>query len=400
MVWPLAVAKKTWNVVHVIDSLGGSGGAEQQLVANLSHFADPRLHHDVLCLYPGAENRRHELPPSVGLSFASRRRQRNRVVQALLVTRRLKEMSPDLICSTLPDAGLAARVAGRWLGVPVVESLVNVSHDPVHQTDNPTVKGWKLWAHRQLDRLTMRYVTAFHAISEEVARSWIGAIGLREELVAVIPRGVDLREVVPEPERKRRRLDTRSELGIEGQALMIVNLGRQVPQKGQIYAIEAMPEILAFAPKAILVSAGSQGSMTTRLTRRAAELGVSGAVRWLGIRKDVPSLFAAADVFLFPSLYEGLGVSLLQAMAAGLPCIATDRPPMSEVITDLHDGLLVAPADPAAIAAAVLRLVKDPGFGAALGHEARATVVDRYQITAIAPRLESLYLQALSQTSP
>jgi glycosyltransferase involved in cell wall biosynthesis len=124
-------------------------------------------------------------------------------------------------------------------------------------------------------------------------------------------------------------------------------------------------------------------------------LGLSDRVILLGRRSDVPRLLGAADVFVFPSLFEGLGVSLLQAMGRGLPVVTTDRRPMSDVVSDGVTGLLVPAEDAAAIASAVAHLHADPALRARLGAAARGEVATHYDADEIAARVERFYLSAL-----
>lgn len=385
--------REGYLVIHVIDSLGRSGGAEQQLVANLHHFSDRRLSHGILCLYRGDTSREADVPPDVRVSYLRKggARTHSRLIRILRVWRQLRRLRPDLVHCALPDASLGARLAGRFLDIPVIESLVNISHEEARITDNRAVKRWKLRAHRAVDRWTMRKVAKFHAISQEVAHSWIRTIGISPTRIQVIPRGVE----IDNRERTSCRDRLLRELSIGQESFVILNVGRQVPQKGQIYAVKAMAQILDEIPGAVLVSAGSSGSMSDVLRVAADGLAVADKVFWLGIREDIEDLMAAADAFVFPSLYEGLGVSLLQAMAAGLACVVTDRPPMTEVVSHEESGILVPPRDPNALAAALIRLARDEELRGALAAAARMRVRSAFNPSDVAARIERLYRETL-----
>ena len=385
-----------FRVLHVIDSLGLSGGAEQQLASNLHRFSDPRLEHYVLCLYaaPG-KTRSPEIPADVPIAFLlpQGRRTRNRLSLIARLYRLVRKIKPALIHCTLPDASLAARIAGFLAKVPVIESLVNISHEPVRRIDNPSVTRIKLGLHRLVDRLTMRGVSRFHVLSDAVARSWGETVGLSARRMIVIPRGLHVQRLGPN--RADERLRLLDELGIASDAFLVLNVGRQVAQKGQLYALRAMPAILHRVPGAVLVSAGREGGMTDTLRAECERLGIASRVTWLGVRGDITSLLAAADVFVFPSLYEGLGVSLLEAMFAGLPVVTSDIAPMNEVVIGGQTGLLVPPRDPEAIAAAVLTLANDRELCGRLGDAARAYVIAHFNVDDMARRLEGLYLDVL-----
>ena len=169
------------RVLHVIDSLGISGGAEQQLVANLHNFRDKRLCHIVAHLYEyGFETRDEYLPPRVKrYALYETSEGRNRIKTAARLNRLVHELKPDLLHCSLSDAGAAGRLIGRLRRVPVVESLVNISHERARTVDSPSVKLWKLVGHRAHDAVTMRWVERFIAISEEGAESWQRTVGLR-----------------------------------------------------------------------------------------------------------------------------------------------------------------------------------------------------------------------------
>ncbi len=351
-------------VLHVIDSLGTVGGAEQQLVANLRRFTDPRLRHALAVVYEDTGGTRSgEVPESVPihLLYQGGARPSGRWDLVRTFDQAVAEIRPHLIHGSLANAGLAARLVGARRRIPVVESLVNISHEPVRVTDNPGVTRLKLEGHRLLDRVTMRTVTRFQALTPAVAESWQRVVGLRSDRIEVIPRGIDLAELDAGGSRAEARRSVLSELGLTEGDFLVVAVGRVEPQKGHRYLIEAMPDILGQVPDAVLLVAGRPGASSTMVDGLIDQLGLADRVKLLGRRSDVPRLLGAADVFVFPSLFEGLGVSLLQAMGRALPVVTTDRRPMSDVVEDGITGVLVPTENPAAIATAVARLFNDPG---------------------------------------
>ena len=154
-------------------------------------------------------------------------------------------------------------------------------------------------------------------------------------------------------------------------------VGYLLPEKGQEALVRAMPLVREKYSHCSLVLAGD-GPCRTRLERLALELGLGPAVEFAGLVENVPELYRALDVFLFPSLAEPLGSSLLAAMSHSLPVVAVARGAVPEVVEDGRNGLLVASPDPAAIAAAVVRLLDDPALAARLGAAARETIEQRF----------------------
>lgn len=379
------------RVVHVINRFSSSGGAENQLLMNLTHFANVEIDHQVIVLYQ-EPNGLDPIPGSdlIYLFPPGERPSRRSILHRLRTA--LRQIQPDLVHCTLADAALAARVAGRLDGWKVLESLVNISHEAVRTVDNPSVKRWKLSAHRTVDRLTMQYVAHFHSLTNAVARSWISEVGIDPQKITVIPRGIDLtRFDLALAGETRTRL--RAELGLEFDQPMILNVGRQEPQKGQRYLIEAMCHVREEIPDAVLVMAGRSGNSTEDLRELIARLGLEDAVIQLGVRDDVPDLLHASDVFAFPSLFEGLGVSLIEAMAARKPCIVSTAQPFPEIVDHGRTGMMVAPRDAGALANGISEVLTSRELGTRLGAAARATVESDYEISAIARRTESLYLE-------
>jgi glycosyltransferase involved in cell wall biosynthesis len=384
------------RVVHVIDSLGVGGGAEQQLVSNLGAFSDPRIEHQLVCLYRDPhQTRAADLPPGMEVSYLFDATPGSQTSILLRLNRMLARLQPSLVHCSLPRSAMATRLVGRRAGIPVVESLVNISHEWIRTVDNPNVSVWKLRAHRTLDRATMRWVTLFHALSEAVAESWHTVVGIPRSKIRVIPRGVNLRLMEAAPVRSAARSMVLGELALDPDTFLILSIGRHEAQKGQRYLVESMPMIRQAIPNAVLVVAGQPGTLTSRLEEMIAELSMANAITLLGRRTDVPTLLRAADVFVFPSLFEGMGVTLLEAMAAGLSCITTRQPPMTEIITDGVDGLLVGPRDPPAIARAVIEVANDRARSRRLGQAAQDRIAANFTVERAARQLEKLYLEVL-----
>ena len=167
---------------------------------------------------------------------------------------------------------------------------------------------------------------------------------------------------------------------------VILTAARLEEQKGHRFLLEAAGAV----PEAVFLLAG-EGAERTDLEARAQALGLSERVRFLGYRQDIPALLAACDLFVLPSLYEGLPLSVLEAMAAGKPVIATDIGGTREAIDHDGTGLLVPPADPAALAAAIRRVLGDPVLAARLAAAGQARVRAEFTADVMVRRMSSLY---------
>jgi glycosyltransferase involved in cell wall biosynthesis len=193
-----------------------------------------------------------------------------------------------------------------------------------------------------------------------------------------------------------RRQAARHALGLEG-ARIVLNVGRQAPQKGQVHLVDAFAEVVGTHTDAVLLVAGARGPSTPTLEARVVEHGVADRVRLLGHRDDVPDLLAAADVFAFPSLYEGLGGAVLEAMALGTPIVASDLPAVREITADGDVALLVPPGDAAQLAAALRRVLDDRGLAAALSDGGRTRYIECFTPDPVARAMAELYREVAGQ---
>lgn len=379
------------RILHVVPGLG-HGGAEHQLLMNIEKLDGRRFESHVVHLYPrtqlaplieAAGVRVHSAACSGPLGTA------RRIVK---LARLISQLDIDLVHTSNVDGELHGGIAGRIMGVPVVGTLTNIAAEQVRLIDNPYLNGRKLrWAQRLRRFLLRRTHDRYIAISNCVAQSTIRAVGLPPAAVEVIYRGLPedaLAVGADQVEAVRRELDVGRHYPV------LLTVGRLVPQKGQRYLIDAMPEILRAHPRAQLLIVG-MGFLEPKLRAQVDALGLRSSVRFLGRREDVPALMSAADIFVFPSLFEGLGVSLLEACASGLPCVASNVGPLPEVIEDGVTGVLVPSQDPRSLAEAISRLGSDKDLMRRYGEAARARVRRTFQIDRSIAQLEALYDRVL-----
>jgi glycosyltransferase involved in cell wall biosynthesis len=173
---------------------------------------------------------------------------------------------------------------------------------------------------------------------------------------------------------------------LAGERSLVLAVARLDPQKGHRHLLAAAAEV----PDAIFALAG-EGPERPALEELADRLAVRDRIRFLGERSDVPDLLAACDVFVLPSLYEGLPISVLEAMAAERPVIATAIGGTDEVVIDGESGLLVPPADPDAIASALQNLLEDTALRARLGAAGRKIVTTDFSAREMVRRVTELY---------
>lgn len=217
------------------------------------------------------------------------------------------------------------------------------------------------------------------ALAELVARRW----RLTSERIRVVPNPIDDATFTPGAVQDE----------CAGRILIV---GRIERAKGHDVLVEALPRIREAVPEAHVLLVGSDGGATEQLERRAAQLGVREAVRFAGARDrgELPAIYRSAAICAVPSRFEAFPYAALEAMACGRPVIASKVGGLVEVIDDGNDGVLVAPESPAALAAAITRLLLDAPERRRLGRAARERVAIAYTAGAVAARMVERYAEA------
>jgi len=279
-------------------------------------------------------------------------------------------------------ANLTARLVGRIAPVPVV---VTTHHD----TDV-----WMRWYHRLAERATAPLSDAVTTCSEAVRRHAIETLGIRPGLVHTLPNAIEIPEVACDPLTRER---VRRELGAGAGDILVGTLGRLVePKKGLMVFLAAARSLLRDVPRIRFVLVGD-GPQRAALEERATREGVSHCTVFAGIRRDVAEVMRALDLFVQPSLWEGFGLTALEAMAAGTPVVATRVGGVPEVIVDGETGLLVPPGDAEALAAACARVLSDRDLAARLGRSGRERVRQHFDIERLVGQIEALYRELLER---
>jgi glycosyltransferase involved in cell wall biosynthesis len=221
--------------------------------------------------------------------------------------------------------------------------------------------------------------------------SWI----VPEKKVVVIANGIDVKQFT-NTRAAGTRFNVRRELGVDGKCILIGNTGRLAVQKDNTTLIKStalLAELLADKPFKVVV-AGS-GPESAKLQRLASSTGVLEHIEFLGFYRDIPALLSALDIFVSPSLWEGLSISILEAMATGLPIVATNIAPNMELIEHEVSGLLVATKSPIQVAEAINRFVMNPEFAERCGSAAQARVMDHYTIDRTHQETWDLYMKLM-----
>lgn len=277
----------------------------------------------------------------------------------------------DILQTWIFAANSYGRAAARLAGIPVVV------------TAEMAVDLWKGKGALALDRRLARWTDKVVGNSHAVVDFYRGA-GIPEAKLEMIYSGISEPGAVADP------AETRKALGVAPGTPVVLYAGRLAPQKGLINLVNALDVLLHVRPDLVAWIAGD-GPQRLELEDLVRRYRIEHAVRFLGHREDVPALMAACDVFVLPSLYEGLPNVVLEAQQAGKPVVATVAPGTTEAIRDEETGLLVPLNDQVALARAIRRVIDDRELGRRLGEMGKAAVASDFRVADMIDRFASLY---------
>lgn len=302
--------------------------------------------------------------------------------------RMLRRLQPDLVQTYnigALDAAPVARLAG-------VRRVVHAEHgrdvaDPLGQNRK----------YRLMRRGLQPFITRHVAVSEDL-QNWLrDSIGIPPSKIACIPNGIDTARYASNDESRQKRplLGPFAPPG----TLLITTVGRLDPVKDQAGLIDAFRVLCDSNPgmgARLRLAIIGEGSQRHHLEQHIARLDLGRQVRLLGNREDIAALLAECDVFALSSVAEGIPLTVLEAMAVGLPVAATDVGGVGEVVIDNVTGTLIAPSDPAALATALVRYVRDPGLRLQHGRSGRERVQNQFSLPAMVSAYTALYDELLA----
>jgi glycosyltransferase involved in cell wall biosynthesis len=290
--------------------------------------------------------------------------------------RLLRRRRPALYQGFGTLAGFPCAVVARLAGVPVVINAFTISTLYFPRWFAPI--GWFCFL------FTHHAIANSRGVRDSFVRHWwyparkITTIGNPIETSAWPCRDAAL------------RAEARAELGLSEEAMVIGTVARLTEQKGHRYLFDALARVADDHPEAVLALVG-EGPLLGELMAYAEQLGLAGRIRFLGVRRDVPRLLQAFDVFCLPSLYEGMPNVVLEAMAAGLAVVSTEVEGAVELVAPGETGWLTPPADSAALAAALREALGDPERLPAYGLAGRRRVAREFDLAVIMRRYEEFY---------
>jgi len=372
------VSGRPVRVTYVIDKLHRAGAQVHlgQLAAGLDRR---RIQAEVICLLQGGpiaeELRARGVPVEIlGLDLLYAPRGLAGVAR---LARHLRRSGADVLHTYLVSANVYGTLAGRLAGVPSVVTS---------RRDTGFSRNWRL---RLLEEWVINpRVDRVVAVSPAIADSARREHGLRADRIVTIENGVDLAALEPALEL---RDDTRREWGLAPEDPAVGTIGHLSPIKGHADFLHAAALVAAADRRARFFLVGD-GALRPSLEALARTLGIADRVVFTGAREDVPRMLAMLDVFVLPSLAEGMSNALLEAMALGRPAVATAVGGNPDVVRDGATGLLVPPGQPPALAAALAELLSEPTRAIGLGAAARCWVRQELTLERMLRRYEALYL--------
>lgn len=296
------------------------------------------------------------------------------------VARRIRAGRFDLVHTHGIKENLVGFLAARSAGVPVVSTAHGFSQ-----------AFRRLRLYRRLDLLLLRTFPRVIAMSADIRHELIAA-GLDPHDVHTIHGAIDIAAFAAKSEPDSEAV--RRELQIAPGCPVVSLVARLSSEKGHIFFIRGARRMLDEAPNARFLIIG-EGPLRPQIEQAATDLALNGAVRFLGFRSDVATLMSSSDLVVLPSLKEAFGTVLLEAGALGKPVVATRVGGMQEIVCHEETGLLVPPADPDALAQAMLRLIQNPDEARALGERGREVVARDFSLEQMARRTAAVYDEVL-----
>jgi len=352
--------------------IGLNQGGVQQGVLNLCRGLDPEKFQVISCAIENGGAISMEIEKAgTEVVVLGYKRQPIKTITALI--RLMRERNIDIVHASSYHPSLYARIAGIIAGVPVRISYEHVVFD--------NKRPFRVL----LNRLLAPFTHAFTAVGKAVAmqvRQWYG---YQPDKVHVVHNGVDVERFRPPVD----RAEAKKLLGLDSERLVISMIARLDEEKGHRFFFEAVKALSKSFDIQWLVVGTGRGE--ERIKSQAKEIGVVDQIQFLGLRRDVPEILAATDLYVFPTLQEGFPNALLEAMSAGCAVVASDFPGNLEVAQHERNALITPMRDAAALTAAIARLLADRHLADRLACQARLDIERGFSLAAYASKMSNLY---------
>ena len=294
-----------------------------------------------------------------------------------------RDEKPHIVHTHTSKAG----ILGRWAAF--FANITIIVHTPHGHVFWGYFNKWETACFILLERMTASITDKIITLTEQEKKDHLRFKIAPDEKFTVIHSGVDLTAF---SNARINALAMREKLGISPEAFVVGTAGRLTPIKGQKYLLEAAAVISPRKPDLFFVFLGD-GELASELSKMASSRGIKN-VMFLGWRQDVPEVMSTFDIFVLPSLNEGMGKVLVEAMALGKPIVASDVGGIPDLVIHNHNGLLVPPADVEGLVNSINELLHDPIKRKAMGDRGKVVAAD-YSAEAMIQKIDQLYDEAI-----
>ena len=369
------------NLLHLVGSLG-MGGAEMMLLHHIRALGDKRYKHYVYCFEIDGPIRelieKLGVPVIMGPKYSSIKNPIKFALSLFLLIKSLKSFIKDnriqVIQSNSDHSNELAVLIGKLSGIPALPTI----HTTMAFVDKRSNCDLRVYIRKLADRVIYRISDQVIAVSQEIKDIIYQTLRLKESKILVVKNGIIFDEGTLKP------VKLEGEISSSKNKLKLIAVGRLVPLKGFDILIKAVAEVVnqGLDDLLVLIVGGEKNSSQERLRLQSLiqDLDIENYVKLTGMRNDILELMKSADIFVIPSRYEGLSVAMIEAMACGLPVIASNGPGLKGFINDLQNGLLFNVADHKGLAECILRLAKDKELRNRLSRGARISFEKNYDM--------------------
>jgi len=364
--------KNRIHVIQIVLSLK-CGGLERLVLDLASRLNNSRFRSSICCLDEAGELASEAEALGIKVIVTKRRPGRD-VFLPFKLAKILKEENVDIVHTHNPGALIYGTIAARLAGTKVV---INTRHGRERRPVNGLI-----WAMND----------TIAAISKDAKERLLKYNKINPKKINIVHNGVEIERFSSSQNKdtKKKLLNTQTDCQIIG------TVSRLAEEKDQFTILEAFSKVSKNISKVRLVFVGD-GPLRKELENYSGKIGISNKVIFLGFQKDIGEIVKTFNLFSLPSLTEGISLSLLEAMAAGKPCVATNVGGNPEVVVDGETGILVPPKDPQAMADAIVKILRNPELAQKMGAAGRRRVEEKFSLDRMVGEYEELYEKCLSR---
>ena len=370
---------KKLTVIHLVEDMK-TGGAER-VIADIAEGLDSEKYDvRVWCIARGGNTADELAEKGIEVKILGISSYHN-PLKILRLKRLLTEAGPDIVHTHGYFASVIGRLSAKKAGIPIIFAHVHSTYWDY--------KKKHILMERKLSRFTHKIICCSRAVENFVKD--IEKVGDGKTLV--IYNGVDEERFYPMEDAP----SIRTELGIDEKALVVGTVSSLTPHKGHEYLIQAASLVKEELPSAKFLIVGD-GPLRTELEDQVKNFSAHPFIMFTGTRKDVPKILSVMEVFVLPSSSrEGLGIAIIEAMAAEKPVVATDIGGIPEAVKKGETGFLVSPGDPGALAKAIIELLQNPEKAKEMGKKGRARFKEKFTRKKMLSETDALYQSFASQ---